>query len=156
MFLGALQAVAQTIDQPLTQETAHALTTALCYFREAAPKHTADEEESLFPRLRRVHAPEAQAALAQLEQLEKDHQWADAVHADVDRLGQQYLSTSRLSPDEAEQFRTAVGQLGSMYRQHIQIEDHAIFPVADRLLSQMDRSSIAREMADRRNTRLVT
>lgn len=155
MFLGALQAVAQTIDQPLTQETAHALTAALRYFREAAPKHTADEEESLFPRLRRVHTPEAQAALAQLEQLEKDHRWADAVHGDVDRLGQQYLSTSRLSPHEANQFRTAVGQLGSMYRQHIRIEDHVIFPVADRLLSPTDRSSIAKEMADRRNIGLV-
>jgi hemerythrin-like domain-containing protein len=156
MFLGSLEAVARTIDQPLTEETARALTAALRYFREAAPKHTADEEESLFPRLRRVRNPEAQAALAQLEQLEKDHQWADAVHAEVDRLGQQYLSKSRLSPAEAEQFRTAVVQLGSMYRQHIRVEDDMIFPVADRVLSQTDRSSIAREMAKRRNIGLVT
>lgn len=154
MFLGSLRAVAQTIDQPLTQETAHALTAALRYFREAAPKHTADEEESLFPRLRRVRNPEAQAALAHLEQLEKDHQWADAVHAEVDRLGQQYLSKSRLSPEETEQFRTAVGQLRSMYREHIQVEDNMIFPAADRVLSETDRSSIAREMADRRNIRI--
>src|SRR5690348_4601042 len=73
MLLGALQAVAKTIGQPLTEETAQALTAALRYFREAAPKHTADEEESLFPRLRNVNDPGAQAALAQLEQLEKDH-----------------------------------------------------------------------------------
>ena len=153
MFLGSLAAVARTIDQPLTTETALALTAALRYFREAAPKHTADEEESLFPRLRRVHNPEAQAALAQLEQLEKDHQWADSVHAEVDRLGEKYLSESRLSTTEAEQFRTGVGQLGSMYREHIRVEDHMIFPVADRLLSRTDRSSIAREMKDRRNSK---
>lgn len=156
MFLGALKVVATTIDQPLTEETTQALTAALRYFREAAPKHTADEEESLFPRLRGVNDPDARAALAQLEQLEKDHQWADALHAEVDRLGQRYLSKTRLSPVEAEKFRTAVDQLGSMYQQHIRVEDEMIFPVAARVLSQDDRASIAREMADRRNIGLVT
>ena len=156
MFLGALKVVATTIDQPLSEETAQALTAALRYFREAAPKHTADEEESLFPRLRGVNDPDARAALAQLEQLEKDHQWADALHAEVDRLGQRYLSQTRLSPVEVEKFRTAVDQLGSMYQQHIRVEDEMIFPVAARVLSQDDRASIAREMADRRNIGLVT
>jgi hemerythrin-like domain-containing protein len=151
MFLGSLDAVAKTADQPLTEETGRALAVALRYFREAAPKHTADEEKSVFPRLRRLRNPEAQAALAQLEQLEKDHHWAKALHAEVDRLGQEYLSKSRLSLVEAEQFRGAVGQLASMYLQHISIEDHTIFPLADRLLSQTDRSSIAREMESRRN-----
>lgn len=156
MFLGALKVVATTIDQPLSEETAQALTAALRYFREAAPKHTADEEESLFPRLRGVNDPDARAALAQLEQLEKDHQWADALHAEVDRLGQRYLSQTRLSPVEVEKFRTAVDQLGSMYQQHIRVEDEMIFPVAARVLSQDDRASIAREMADRRNIGFVT
>lgn len=156
MFLGALKVVATTIDQPLSEETAQALTAALRYFREAAPKHTADEEESLFPRLRGVNDPDARAALAQLEQLEKDHQWADALHAEVDRLGQRYLSQTRLSPVEVEKFRTAVDQLGSMYHQHIRVEDEMIFPVAARVLSQDDRASIAREMADRRNIGFVT
>lgn len=156
MFLGSLEAVARLVDQPLTEETARALTSALHYFREAAPKHTADEEESLFPRLRRVPDPEAQAALAQLEQLENDHQWAETVHAEVDRLGQGYLSKSRLAPADAERFRTAVGQLASMYRQHIAVEDNAIFPAAARLLSQDDRASVAREMAARRNVTLIT
>jgi len=48
MFLGALEGVASVIDHPLTEETRAALESALRYFREAAPKHTADEEESLF------------------------------------------------------------------------------------------------------------
>ncbi|MGH9737412.1 MAG: hemerythrin domain-containing protein [Candidatus Acidiferrales bacterium] len=151
MFLGSLEAVGKTIDRPLTEETARALTSALRYFREAAPKHTADEEESLFPRLRQIRNPEVQAVLARVKDLERDHRWATAVHAKVDRLGQRYLSTARLSPDEVEQFRAAVSQLAAMYREHIRIEDSAIFPVADRLLSQTERASIAREMAVRRN-----
>src|SRR5574340_539072 len=93
MFLGSLEAVAKTIDQPLNEEIARGLSAALRYFREAAPKHTADEEESLFPRLREIHNADVQDALAHLGDLEKDHHWATAVHAEVDRLGQQYLST---------------------------------------------------------------
>jgi len=51
MFLRVLEGVALVIDRPLTGESRSALESALRYFREAAPKHTADEEESLFPRL---------------------------------------------------------------------------------------------------------
>ena len=46
--MGALLSVANVSDEPLDDETRHALELALRYFREAAPKHTADEEESLF------------------------------------------------------------------------------------------------------------
>ena len=56
MLLRALE-VTSVVDRPLTEETRAALETALRYFREAAPKHTADEEESLFPRLRQIIFP---------------------------------------------------------------------------------------------------
>src|SRR5215470_13356046 len=70
MFLGSLAAVAQIIDQPLTGETRQALEAALRYFSEAAPKHTADEEDSLFPRLRRIDNAEIRSALEKLDKLE--------------------------------------------------------------------------------------
>lgn len=154
MFLGSLEAVAQVIDHPLSEDVAGALQSALRYFREAAPNHTADEEESLFPRLRRVHHPDVQAALAQLECLEKDHRWAAPLHAEVEHLGQQYLSNGRLSQAEAESFRTAVRDLASMYRRHINVEDTFVFPVAARLLSRTDQASIGEEMAARRKVQL--
>ena len=52
MFMNVLQQVAMAADRPLADDARNSLETALRYFREAAPKHTADEEESLFPRLR--------------------------------------------------------------------------------------------------------
>ena len=156
MFLGSLGAVAKVIDCPLTDETSRALDSALRYFREAAPKHTADEEESLFPRLRQVHHPDVQSALTRLDALEKDHRWAAPLHAEVDRLGQQCLSKGSLSAGEAEEFRKAVATLISMYQQHISVEDGVVFPVAARLLSQTDRATIADEMAIRRKVRLIT
>ena len=79
MFLRSLQAVASE-GQQLDDERRRALDLALRYFRESAPKHTADEEESLFPRLRSVGDPELKTALEKVEALERDHREADALH----------------------------------------------------------------------------
>jgi len=73
MFLGALRSVADVCDRELTEETRCSPDLALRYFREAAPKHTADEEESLFPRVREISDPELQACLVRLDSLEADH-----------------------------------------------------------------------------------
>lgn len=156
MFLGSLGAIAKVIDSPLTDETRRALDFALCYFREAAPKHNADEEESLFPRLRQLRHPDVQSALARLDELENDHRWAAPLHAEVEILGQRYLSKGNLSAGEAEEFREAVAKLTSMYQQHISVEDDVVFPLAAQLLSKAERAAIADEMASRRKVGLVT
>src|ERR1035437_5349513 len=71
-FLKVLQRVAAT-DDALDSEHRAALEAALLYFRDAAPKHTRDEDESLFPRLRQAGGAEARAALRCVESLESDH-----------------------------------------------------------------------------------
>jgi hemerythrin-like domain-containing protein len=156
MFLGSLEAVARLIDRPATKETSRALESALRYFAEAAPKHTADEEESLFPRLRQIQDPEIESAFSRLAQLEEEHRWAAPLHAEVDRLGTQYLSTSSLSRAEVGDFRKAVASLASMYQQHIGVEDSLVFPLAARMLSDAEKVAIAEEMAGRRRVKLVT
>ncbi len=152
-FLGMLQAVATGIDQPATEETKCALQLALHYFTEAAPKHTADEEESLFPRLRQLHDPEVESALSRLDQLEGDHRWAGPLHTAVEQLGEKYLSEGRLSEPEIGRFRTSVANLIAMYQRHIRIEDEQIFPLAARVLSRDEKEAVAKEMAARRGIR---
>jgi len=156
MFLGTLQAVAQVIDQSPAEETSRALASALSYLPQAAPKHTADEEESLFPRLRQIHDPEIESAFSKLKQLEDDHRWAAPLHANVDRLGTQYLTTGSLSSSEVEEFRKDVAHLASMYQQHIRVEESVVFPLAARMLSHADKMAMAEEMAGRRKVKLVT
>lgn len=156
MFLGTLEAVAKVIDLPATEETRRALESALRYFAQAAPQHTADEEESLFPRLRRIHDPEIEAVFSRLQQLEEEHRWASPLHAEVDRLGVHYLFTGMLSGPEAGAFRSVVASLASMYKRHIKVEDELVFPLADRILYGFDKSAIAGEMAGRRKVRVVT
>jgi hemerythrin-like domain-containing protein len=155
MFMGTLEAVAAVIDRP-AEDTVRALESALRYFGEAAPKHTADEEVSLFPRLRQIGHPEMDSAFAELEHLEDEHRWAGPLHEQVERLGVQYLSMEKLSGIEVEKFRTAVTSLAAMYKRHIRVEDELVFPLALRLLSGTEKSAIAREMASRRELRLVS
>jgi iron-sulfur cluster repair protein YtfE (RIC family) len=152
MFLGSLQRLADLIDSPLTTEARSALDNALRYFHEAAPKHTLDEEESLFPRLRRIHNREIKSAIFALKALEDDHRRADALHAEVHVLGVQCLEKGPLPHHEAGRFRQAVIDLASIYGEHIRIEDNIVFPVAKRALSGSEKSAIAGEMASRRQS----
>lgn len=150
MFLGSLVRVAPLLNQPLNADTRTAMETSLRDFREAAPKHTADEEESLFPRLRRTSNADVEAALGALDPLERDHRRADSLHAQVDRLGRKCLEARKLSSEDARNFAQAVEELASIYEEHIRIEDELVFPVAGKVLSSTDKAEIAEEMAARR------
>lgn len=156
MFLTALEAVAAVIDRPASEKTHRALESALRYFGEAAPKHIADEEVSLFPRLRQIQDAEVQSFFSQLEKLEDEHRWAAALHGEVESLGRQYLLASRLSSTEVEKFRNSVTCLVFMYNRHIKIEDSTVFPLAARLLHHSEKMAIAEEMMRRRGVKLVT
>lgn len=123
------------------------LETALSYFRNSAPKHTSDEEDSLFPRLRA--SGRAGAALQCLEELEGDHQAASQDHEAVDSIGQQWLK-GPLSSEQANALGAALARLSGLYARHIAIEDTELFPLAAQVLPEGELAAVGREMADRR------
>ena len=150
-FLNVLVTLAaQEKGGPLTAERRTNLATSLHYFREAAPKHTSDEEESLFPRLRRVDPAGSEAILMRIEALEQDHECAGKAHDEVDRLGQLWLASGHLSPAEAYRLSAVLDQLARLYRGHIAIEDTEVFPFAAKALPASERGSLGAEMAARR------
>jgi hemerythrin-like domain-containing protein len=150
-FLNALLTVATCAKGgPLTHEQQTALATSLRYFREAAPKHTADEEESLFPRLSRLDRPDLQPLLARIDSLQQDHECAERSHREVDHLGQLWLADGQLSPQDAEHLTTVLTHLAELYRRHIAMEDTEVFPFAANALASSDRYAIGAEMAARR------
>ena len=146
-----LSTAAEFEGRRLNDDEYRALNTALQYFRDAAPKHNADEEESLFPRLRSLPDAEVQRALADVDRLEQEHRWATPLHMEVDRLGQQWLANGELGRREADDFQVAVRRLATMYRTHIEIEDSVLFPLARRVLLPTQTAEIAAEMAKRRD-----
>lgn len=150
-FLGVLSEVAaQTRGGKLSDEQRTALATALNYFRDAAPKHTEDEERTLFPRLRRLAGPQISAALARVEELERDHARADKAHAEVERLGRAWLNSGSLSGRESAALSALLADLAGLYREHIAIEEREVFPAAAAALSGAERESAGAEMAARR------
>ncbi|MGE3274411.1 MAG: hemerythrin domain-containing protein [Vicinamibacterales bacterium] len=153
-FLHVLSAVAVDVaGGPLTSSTRGALEGAVRYFTTAAPKHTADEEVSLFPRLRRRGDPALTETLASLDRLEHDHDEAEARHAAVDVLVRQWLADDRLGEAETARLRDHLACLQRLYREHIRVEDDEVFPAARRALDSGEIAQIGREMAARRQVR---
>ena len=155
MFLNVLVRVAELAQGvTLNEEQRGALETALRYFREGAPKHTADEEESLFPRLRQIENADVRALMARIESLEEEHVCADRSHDEVDNLGRLWLRDGTLPPEQASRLLTLVLQLRDLYCQHIATEDNEVFPTAGAALSASDRQAIGSEMASRRGIKV--
>lgn len=150
-FLAVLQKLAaDRRGAALSEAERAALSTSLRYFRESAPNHTADEEKSLFPRMRQSGAEEIQALLQRIDSLEGDHQTAEKAHREVDVLGQVWLSSGTLPPEDASQLSALLEQLSALYARHIAMEDQEVFPTAARLLSASDCQLMGQEMAARR------
>jgi len=150
-FLGVLRALGeQATGAPLTTEHRRALETSLRYFREGAPRHVQDEEDSLFPRLRNRRNAKMSAALALVDRLEKDHSTVEAWHQEIDVLGSRWLDVGVLDSSSVSRFRQLARQLSELYAQHIQAEDSELFPVAASILPDSDLSAIGQEMARRR------
>jgi len=153
-FLSVLTRVgSETLGISLTEEQRTALETALRYFRDAAPKHTADEEESLFPRLRAASDPEMTAILDSVASLEADHGVAARGHAELDRLGTTWLADGVLTGPERARFSEIATELQRLYASHIELEENRVFPAAAAVISERDRQGIGAEMAARRGLR---
>jgi len=120
---------------------------AIEYFATAAPRHTADEEDSLFPRLRHTAEPATQQLM---ERLAHDHAAADEHHHAVDRLGKRWLADGVLDEADYRQLSEHLRQLKATYDEHIAAEDRELFPAAARVLPAKDIEAIGREMAARR------
>lgn len=131
------------------------LEAAIRYFETAAPRHIADEELSLFPRLRACGDLAATQALETVARLEGDHRVAERHHQAVDTFVRRWLADGELQTADADALRGHLAALHGIYQQHIAIEDRELFPAATRLLSPTDIEQIGREMKARRTTAAV-
>jgi len=152
-FLETLQRVVDSgAGGPLDAAQREALDVALRYFAGMAVKHTADEEDSLFPRLAaEVGTDGADAAVVErMAELEADHREAEEAHAEVEQLGRRWLADDRLSAADLARLRELLDALTTTYREHIAHEDNEVFPVAARRLGPEELAAIGAEMAARR------
>ena len=151
-FLDVLRTVeAQFGAGELTAEARRALAAALNYFANFAPRHTADEEESVFPRMRSSLNADAREAAAELDRLEHDHRRGEACHSLVDRLVREWLDTGCIDEEQRRNLRAALDELATMYAAHIRLEEQRIFMLASHVLRAEQLREIGEEMKRRRS-----
>jgi hemerythrin-like domain-containing protein len=152
-FLDVLaKVVSRTRGATPDAEHRRAIETALTYFEQAAPKHNADEEESLFPRLREAGKtdPRVSEVMAKVDALEADHQAADAALAEVRAWFQRWLEIGTLAPAQVHRLDRLLSSLKQLYSRHIATEDNEVFRLAAQVLDAQDLQAVGQEMAQRR------
>lgn len=146
-FLGILSTVAERAQgRSLTGEERTAVETALKYFRSGGKRHTADEEESLFPRLRASE----ENSLEELDRLECDHREAGDLHDSVERLYSKWIASGVLEKGESAKLPAQMERLRQLYADHIEIEEKVVFPRASVLLDKKAVAAIGTEFRIRR------
>lgn len=119
------------------------------YFDEALPRHHADEDESLFPRvLARARAAKLRGAgdgAGAIERLVGEHAELDAEWPGVRDMLCGVEAGSAGSLD-----RTLIGRFGAAQIEHHKAEDRIVCPLAQRLLSPSDLHEVGAAMAARR------
>ena len=147
-FLDILCMVAErAYTRSLTGEERSAVKAALQYFHVGGERHTADEEESLFPRLR---GESAAGSLEDVNRLESDHHRAAGLHESVDWIYTAWISVGMLEFGEQHRLLSQVRQLKQLYSEHIQIEETVVFPRAAQLLNGQALAAMGSEFIARR------
>jgi iron-sulfur cluster repair protein YtfE (RIC family) len=131
----------------LTDEEVTAVQSALQYFSAGGLRHTADEEESLFPQLRVSSATDP---IADLGRLESDHRQANELHAMVDTSYSEWIAAGHLSPEDELRLRSGTEQLKHLYQEHIQVEEKIVFPRAIEMLNPQAIAAMGQEFHARR------
>ncbi len=149
-FLALLCDIAERAHaRSLTPEETSAIRAALSYFRDGGRRHAADEEESLFPRIRAL-APNG--ALDPLDHLEDDHREAAQLHDDVESLYSLWISAqAALGSAQQQSLLQKTRRLRALYAEHIHAEESAVFPRAAQLLDREAIAAIGSEFRARRN-----
>lgn len=151
-FLGVLCVVVERAQgRAMTEEERAAVQASLSYFRAGGQRHTRDEEDSLFPRMRAAGVDPAE--IERVGGLEHDHRIADALHSEADRLYTAWFDTGRLDAADANALREATEQLKALYARHIDVEEKQVFPCAAQHLDKAALAEMGQEFRDRRSPR---
>ena len=145
-FLNILCVVAERVrGRPMTGEESAAVQAALAYFQVGGRRHNADEEQSLFPRMRAAGDAEDTG------ELEHEHRFAESLHSRAEELYAEWMAEGGLNADKQDQLAAATEGLRQLYAAHIEREETVVFPRAAQLLDAEAIAEMGREFRARRS-----
>ena len=126
------------------EQARQAAANVMRYFDTAGEHHHEDEERDLFPLLART-LPDDAAVVALVERLKAEHvrlrgMW-QALRGDLEAIARNaaaHLDAARIA------------QFGALYRQHIELEERELLPLAEQVLAGAEKAAIGASMAGRR------
>jgi hemerythrin-like domain-containing protein len=132
----------------LTSAEIAAVGSAIACLRVDGKWHTADEEKSLFPRLR---AETMTGDSEELGVLEDNRRQADPLQAMVEGLYSAWISGGALPQKNQQRLQLCTEKLKRLFEQHIQIEEQIVLPRALQVLDTRAIAAIGREFFARRS-----
>jgi len=150
-FLAVIaDALQQTGGAALTPTQWYDLAVAIIYFETEAVTHTADEEKSVFPRLRASRDTAARVMVHQIAKLKREHREAGRRLRAVNALLRRWLANGALQATDARYLRRHVTAVQAIFTRHFACEDEELFPLARRIFSMHQIREIEQEMVARR------
>jgi hemerythrin-like domain-containing protein len=138
----------RAVGRELTAEETAAVRSAIDCLCVDGTRHTADEEQSLFPRLRAKSITGDSEELGVLEDIRRQ---ADPLHAMVEALYSAWISVGALRLENQLKLQSCTEQLKSLFERHIQIEEQVVFPRAQRTLDRPTIAAMGQEFRARRS-----
>jgi hemerythrin-like domain-containing protein len=134
----------QIVQESAEQATAGEL---LDFLERDLPLHVEDEEEDLFPILRRRAHPEDEIDRL-LDQLSAEHARDEALLGSVAKALERLRAGKRVAPKG--KLATDVRMFAQSQRRHLAIENAVVLPVARLRLTNADLAKLTARMAERR------
>ncbi len=129
-------------------EIANAVEAVHRYYSIALPLHEADENDSVYPRLRRNLTDASERA--SLQAMVDQHGPIDAVVARLVPGWAEVKAHPEKLRSQADELRANAAQLQDLWREHLALEEEIVFPLIRSRLTPDDLNAIHAEMKQRR------
>jgi iron-sulfur cluster repair protein YtfE (RIC family) len=129
-------------------EVSDAARSLIAYFTKALPKHVADEDFTIAPRLH--EAAVTQVVRDALSSMSEQHEQIDALLDSLLPRWRQLADHGALLALMPPEFARASEALRKKMEAHLSLEEETIFPAMRRYLSPDSEGAILREMRERR------
>ena len=126
----------------------------LTHLKSSGKKHTMDEEDSLFPRIREHKDGGTDEIFEVIGQLELQHKRAASIEDSLTKMAVNLSIAEEIENDRIALFNDLSESLYDLYRPHIQIENEFMFPASAQILTPDELAAAGREMFQRRQLKI--